>query len=73
MDKQKIIRRICNVGIGVLLPLFLVGVLWFLTGSLETEPSAEQVEKARLAAGLFMTATGIPCAICIYYRIKFRK
>ncbi len=73
MDAHKKIRRICNVGIGILLPCFVISLIWFLTGSLEMEPTSEQIEKARLAAGTLMLVAGVPCVICIIYRIKFRK
>ncbi len=73
MDAHKKIRTLSNIGIGILLPLFLVGVCWFLTGSLEVEPTAEQMEKARLAAGLFMLTTGSACGMCIFLKVKFRK
>ncbi|MBQ8527990.1 MAG: hypothetical protein IJ429_05885 [Lachnospiraceae bacterium] len=73
MDTHKLIRRICNVGIGVLFPCFMLGLLWFLAGSLEIEPTAEQMEKARMSAGLYMLATGIPCVVCIGFRMKYRK
>jgi hypothetical protein len=73
MDAQKMIRTLSNIGIGILLPLFLVGVFWFLTGSLEMNPTPEQMEKARMAAGTLMLVTGIPCVLCIICRIKFRK
>lgn len=73
MDTHKIIRTLSNVGIGILLPLFLVGMSWFLTGSLEMEPTPEQVEKTKIAAGLFMLVTGVACGMCIFLRVKFRK
>ena len=73
MDAHKKIRRICNVGIGILFPCFVICLIWFLTGSLEMNPTPEQMEKARLTAGAFAMLTGIPCVICIIYRIKFRK
>ena len=73
MDTHKRIRILSNIGIGILLPLFLVGVSWFLTGSLEMEPTQEQVEKVRIAAGLFMLVTGSACGMCIFLRGKFRK
>lgn len=73
MDIQKIVRRICNVGIGILCPCFLIGLFCFFAGSLEMDPTPEQMEKARLAATGLMMATGIPCVLCIICRIKFRK
>ncbi len=73
MKKHKMLCVLCNIGIGILLPCFLLGVFWFLTGSFEIEPTAEQMEKARMAAGIFMLLTGIACGMCIFLRVKFRK
>lgn len=73
MDTHKMIRRLCNVGIGILFPCFLAGLIWLMTGSLEMEPTPEQIEKARISAMVFMLVTGVPCIACIYFRIKYRK
>lgn len=73
MKTHKMIRILCNVGIGILLPCFILSVLWLLTGSLEMEPTAEQIEKSRISAVLFMLVTGVSCIACIYFRVKYRK
>lgn len=73
MKNTKMIRVICNILIGVLFPCFFVALLWYINGSLEMFPTAEQEETARIAAGLLMLITGITAFICLIVRIKCRK
>lgn len=57
---EKKIRRIfCNIAIVVLILCFFVGLLWFVMGSLEMEPTAEQIEKARIGALCVMSVSGL--------------
>lgn len=69
MDKKKKIRRICNVLMAVLTTLFLLSLLWFLNGSLEMYPTAEQQHKVRIASALFMFIFSTPCITCIVIRV----
>lgn len=57
---EKKIRRIfCNIAIVVLILCFFVGLLWLVMGSLEMEPTAEQIEKARIGALCVMSVSGL--------------
>lgn len=57
---EKKIRRIfCNIAIVVLMLCFFVGLLWLVMGSLEMEPTAEQIEKARIGALCVMSVSGL--------------
>lgn len=54
----------------VLTLLFLLSLLWFLSGSLEMVPTEEQQNKARLGAVLLMLLFGAGDIACIAARIK---
>lgn len=67
---QKIIRLLLDCFIIVLTLLFLLSLLWFLSGSLEMVPTEEQQNKARLGAVLLMLLFGAGDIACIAARIK---
>lgn len=69
---QKIIRLLLDCFIIVLTLLFLLSLLWFLSGSLEMVPTEEQQNKARLGAVLLMLLFGVGDIACIAARIKRR-
>lgn len=69
---QKIIRLLPDCFIIVLTLLFLLSLLWFLSGSLEMVPTEEQQNKARLGAVLLMLLFGAGDIACIAARIKRR-
>lgn len=73
MSKYKLIRYFCNILIAILLLLFILSLLWFINGSLEMTPTAEQQEKTRISAIFSMVIIGISCFICVVARLKFRK
>ncbi len=73
MSKGKMIRLIFDMLIAVLLPLFLLSLLYFISGSQEMAPTAEQQEKVRAVTLLVMVVTGVPCLVCIGARVKCRK
>lgn len=73
MSKYKLIRYFCNILIAILLLLFILSLLWFINGSLEMAPTAEQQDKARIGAIFSMIIIGISCFICFVARLKFRK
>lgn len=73
MSKYKLIRYFCNILIAILLLLFILSLLWFINGSLEMTPTAEQQDKARIGAIFSMVIIGISCFICVVARVKFRK
>ncbi len=52
---------------------FILSVICLFTGSLEQFPTDEQMEKARIGAAVMTLLTGLPCAVCIYLRIRGRK
>ncbi len=72
MDKRVIVRLLGDVLIGILLLGFILSLFWYTTGSLETMPTEEQQEKARLAAVLSMLVTGVPCMICAAARRRVK-
>lgn len=72
MDKRVIARLFWDVLIIVFLLGFILSLLWYATGSLETMPAEEQQEKARLAAVLSMLVTGVPCMICAAVRRRVK-
>lgn len=43
---------------------FVFSLLWLLTGSLETFPTAEQQEKAHIGAVFGMVVSLVPCLVC---------
>lgn len=67
---QRIIRLLLDCFIIVLTLLFLLSLLWFLSGSLEMVPTEEQQNKARLGAVLLMLLFGAGDIACIAARIK---
>lgn len=67
---QKIIRLLLDCFIIALTLLFLLSLLWFLSGSLEMVPTEEQQNKARLGAVLLMLLFGAGNIACIAARIK---
>lgn len=69
---QRIIRLFLDCFIIVLTLLFLLSLLWFLSGSLEMVPTEEQQNKARLGAVLLMVLFGAGDIACIAARIKRR-
>lgn len=69
---QRIIRLSLDCFIIVLTLLFLLSLLWFLSGSLEMVPTEEQQNKARLGAVLLMVLFGAGDIACIAARIKRR-
>lgn len=73
MPKEKIIHFFFDILIAVLLLLFILSLLWLMNGSLETAPTSEQQDKARVGAILSIIMTGIPCLICVAVRVKRRK
>lgn len=72
MDKRVIVRLFWDVLIIVFLLGFILSLLWYITGSLETMPTEEQQEKARMAAVLSMLVTGVPCMICAAVRRRVK-
>lgn len=59
MGEKKTLRLILNVLIVIFFLGFLLGLLYFLHGSLEMFPTEEQQDKAKLAAVLIMAVMGI--------------
>lgn len=57
--KKKICKILCNIALIVLILCFLAGLLWLIMGSLEMEPTAEQIEKARIGALCIMSVSGM--------------
>ncbi len=70
---KKIARIVMDIFIAVSVILFLLSLLYFLTGSLELEPSAEQQSKAKDASAFLLFCFGILCTVCIGIRIQLRK
>lgn len=68
MNKTVIVRLFWDVLIIVFLLGFILSLLWYTMGSLETMPTEEQQEKVRMAAVLSMLVTGVPCMICAVVR-----
>ena len=68
MNKRVIVRFIGDVLIIIILVGFILSLLWYTTGSLETMPTEEQQEKVRTAAVLSMIVTGVPCMISTVIR-----
>lgn len=68
MNKTMIVRLFWDMLIVIFLLGFILSLLWYTTGSLETMPTEEQQEKARMTAVLSMIVTGIPCMICTVIR-----
>jgi hypothetical protein len=63
-------KIILNIAITVMTIVLILGVCWFFMGSLEMYPTAEEIEKARIAA---LTIAGIALAadcILIWLRVK---
>lgn len=72
MNKTVIVRLFWNILIVIFLLGFILSLLWYTTGSLETMPTEEQQEKARAAAVLSMIVTGVPCIICAVIRRRVK-
>lgn len=72
MNKKVIVRLFWNILIVIFLFGFILSLLWYTTGSLETMPTEEQQEKARAAAVLSMIVTGAPCIICAVIRRRVK-
>lgn len=72
MNKTVIVRLFWDVLIIVFLLGFILSLLWYTMGSLETMPTGEQQEKARMAAVLSMLVTGVPCMICAVVRRRVK-
>lgn len=72
MNKTVIVRLFWDILIIIFLLGFILSLLWYTTGSLETMPTEEQQEKARAAAIFSMLATGVPCMICAVVRRRVK-
>lgn len=72
MDKRVLVRLFWDVLIVMFLLGFILALLWYTTGSLETMPAEEQQEKARIGAVLSMLATGVPGVICAAVRRRVK-
>lgn len=72
MSKTVIVRLIWDILIVVFLVGFVLALLWYTNGSLETMPTEEQQEKAQIAAVCSMIVTGIPCMSCIVLRWRMK-
>ncbi len=71
MKKNKVIRVICDIFIFISLFFFVLFLIYFIHGSLETDPTGEQQEKIRLTMALMMLVCGMLCLI--FKRIKKRS
>ena len=72
MDKTVIVRLFLDILIIIFLLGFVLSLLWYTMGSLETVPTEEQQEKAQMAAVLSMLVTGVPCIICTVIRRRVK-
>lgn len=72
MDKRVIVRLFWDVLIVMFFLGFILSLLWYTAGSLETMPTEEQQEKARMAAVLSMLVTGVPCMLCAVVRRRVK-
>lgn len=70
---KRLFRIIMDIWIALFILLFLSGLLYFITGSLEISPTGEQQDKARAAAVVFMLFSAFWGAICVAIRMKLRK
>lgn len=71
--KSIIINTIFNILISIFTLLFLLSLLWFINGSSESFPTAEQEEKIKIFSGFIMFIFGFMDFISISIKISFRK
>ncbi|MBR5950463.1 MAG: hypothetical protein IKZ87_03415 [Actinomycetaceae bacterium] len=71
--KNRTLRIVLNILIVLSALGFLAGLLYFVNGSLEMFPTAEQEETARIVAIVIMVSNALLCAVCIIARTKTRK
>lgn len=64
MSKTVMVRLFWDILMMAFFLGFVLALVWYTTGSLETMPTEEQQEKAEMAAILSMLMSGIPCMIC---------
>ena len=70
---RKAVLIVLDILIILLLAGFFFSLLYLINGSLEAFPTGEQQGKARIAAVIMALATGLPCAACVFFRIKGSK
>lgn len=70
---KKLLRIIINIFIVLFFILFLSGLLYFITGSLEISPTEEQQAKVRLVSVIFSFFSAFLCFACIRIRMKLNN
>jgi hypothetical protein len=63
-------KIILNIAITVMTIVLILGVCWFFMGSLEMYPTAEEIEKARIAALMIAGIALAADCILILLRVK---
>ena len=66
-------KIILSIAITVMTIVLILGVCWFFMGSLEMYPTAEEIEKARIAALMIAGIALAADCILIWLRVKAGK
>lgn len=70
---RKFVRIVLNILIVIFVILFLLSLLYFMSGSQELNPTEEQQAKVKEVMVLFMFIFGILSITCLGIRIKLKR
>lgn len=70
---KKLLRIVVDIFIILFFIVFLLSLLYFISGSLEMNPTQEQQGEVRLVSAAFLLFSALLCIVCIGFRMKMNK
>lgn len=70
---KKLLRIVVDIFIILFFIVFLLSLLYFISGSLEMNPTQEQQGEVRLVSAVFLLFSALLCIVCIGIRMKMNK